>query len=356
MTGAFTILFSLGSMFALSSFYIGNFRVHNVFAGEDEYENREFEQHSEDKEEIEDKEDSHEEEYKKEESEDESEIDEEDDESYEKEGYISGHIEYEDDEDADEEGFDEDRDDDSDEFDDEDYSAVETVDNADGTITNRYTKIDGNETMIREVNQDANGNKISEKVFEKDMNSNELKLKLYDIYGERISQYELKIKNGSVAKIHYEGGEISGKIRYRVDGKEFVIKDEKGDIKVGLEDEDFRIARNGKLVISSFPMQVDGINGDITIVTPNGNVVLTAMPDVIVDKATEDGNIDILGKVELKERDQLEYEVQGIDYQKLLGIFTVEIPVKLEYNAQTGEIVGRDSGGFFNILLNIFSF
>ncbi len=242
----------------------------------------------------------------------------------------------------------------------EDASIVrETINNPDGTTTNRYTKTEGSEISVTEVTYDANGNKIMEKKMEKEGEQEEFKLKFYDIYGQSIAQYELKSKNGAVVKIEYEEDGKEGKVKYNAGSKEFVIEfdgEDDGEVKIKSDGEFFRISKEGSVAFTSFPMQINEATGDITITTSNGDVVLKAMPDNIMEKATENGDMEIVEKIELDEDGELEYRIQGIDFQKLLGIFTVEIPVEMTYNAQTGDLLDKSSGGFFSTILNFFSF
>ena len=251
-----------------------------------------------------------------------------------------------------------------DEKDDEDSNddeiiSQEVLKNADGTTTKRLMKKDGEEIKIVEITYDSSGNKIMEKKMEKSNNEKEFKIKTYDVYGKKVAEYELKSKNGAIVKVEYKEGDAEGKVKFNIEKKEFSIKSENkedGDVKIKMDGNDFEIVKSGIVAITDVPMKIDSSTGKIKVTTAKGDVVLKYMPDVIVKKIKEKGSMDLVNKVELQDDNQLKYRVQGVDFQKLLGIFTVDIPMSLTYDSQTGSLLSESTDGFFSKILNIFSF
>ncbi len=126
-------------------------------------------------------------------------------------------------------------------------------------------------------------------------------------------------------------------------------------MRVRLSENNFIISKNGADVLSRFPLTVDDETGDIYVQTPKGEVLLGIMPDAIVEKAQSSDDIDEVETLELETEDNLEYKLTGTKSGDLLGIFAIQIPSTLVYDADTGEFLRMEDQTILTKLLNFLS-
>ena len=79
------------------------------------------------------------------------------------------------------------------------------------------------------------------------------------------------------------------------------------------------------------------------------------MPDAIVEKAQSSDDIDEVETLELETEDNLEYKLTGTKSGDLLGIFAIQIPSTLVYDADTGEFLRMEDQTILTKLLNFLS-
>ncbi len=157
------------------------------------------------------------------------------------------------------------------------------------------------------------------------------------------------------------------RVKFDVEKQELVVRSNESDsesdedkLRIKMRGENFLLTRNGADALSKFPLIVDDATGQVLVQTPNGEISLGVMPDTIIEKAEASENIDNVSGVELEVGDastgsSLEFKMFGTKSEKLLGMFTLQIPSIVIYNAQTGEFV-RDEKTFVTKLLDLFSF
>lgn len=249
----------------------------------------------------------------------------------------------------------------------------EFVKNADGTITEirREMKSDG-KISVRYVTRDANGNKLEDRRGEYDPKEGEekIRIKTYDQFGNQLSDFEMETKDGKKLEVQVKEGEQDvAHVKYDVDDEELEIRTGNSDFAmadedVGLENkikiraagDQFLITRQGVGVEANFPIIVDNATGKIFVKTPVGDVELKAMPDTIVEKAKAAKSVDVVEDVSLASDDEdVHYVVTGTRFERLLGLFTVNIPSRLRFDAQTGDFV-QSQEPFFSRVLDLFSF
>lgn len=252
----------------------------------------------------------------------------------------------------------------------------EYIQNEDGTFTEvRREQKDDGEVKVRFTTFDAAGNKIQVEKYESREGEEKSRVKVYDESGEKLSDYRLETKDGKEIDLRLKEGEVVlARVNFDVEKNQLVIKstsqddegnvipgDEKDVIKISAVGENFVINRSGASVLSRFPLSVDDETGVIFVDTPAGDVTLNAMPDTIVEMVRVSDDIDQVSTVELEtneietEGTNLEYLVTGTKSEKLLGLFNVQIPSKLVYDAETGQFLRNDMG-FTTRVLDLFSF
>ncbi len=87
------------------------------------------------------------------------------------------------------------------------------------------------------------------------------------------------------------------------------------------------------------------------IETVKGEMEVENDPDEVINDLVDEGLIDTPTSFEAKEnRNKVEYEIQGTDSKRLLGIFNVVIPKVLTVSAETGEVVSTGQNVWSRIL------
>ena len=149
---------------------------------------------------------------------------------------------------------------------------------------------------------------------------------------ETESEDEVKIEDE-------DGSPLKIKIKSKSGGKEFEFESE------------------GISAQSNFPLSVNPETNELIVTTPNGEKVVTILPDQAISNMLENGKITsvLSSQIEEGENGQLEYQVEGEDQEKLLGIFKVKIHKRLIVSAQTGEEISSQLD-FLNKLLDALSF
>lgn len=188
----------------------------------------------------------------------------------------------------------------------------------------------------------------------------------------------IETKNGeAVIKIE---GEEDHELR---EGEEVEIHEEgeQEGIKIKKLENGFVVARNKVGALSRFPVSVDPTTGELTIITPAGEKVVTILPDDAVENILAANIFDrVLGKFSeeaservegtspaspKEERQEVEititddgkvaYEVEGVKEEKFLGIIDVLVPKVAVVSADTGEVIALRQN-FLSRLLDILSF
>ncbi len=178
-------------------------------------------------------------------------------------------------------------------------------------------------------------------------------------------------KNGVKIKIEKEDGKLMLKKEYQ-DGKEekmgedkmIKVKEKRGEELTIENDKQETILRRGKVKArTNFPLSINPDTNELVVTTPAGSKVVSVLPDTAVKALVDNGVLstvekDSTGEAVAKlteENNQLMYEVQGENKQRILGLFSVNIPKKVKISAQTGKIVKVEQP-FFAKILNLFAF
>lgn len=92
--------------------------------------------------------------------------------------------------------------------------------------------------------------------------------------------------------------------------------------------------------------------GKTIIETASGEVEVENDPEDTVNDLVENGLIDNPTTIEVKEneREKVEFEIQGTDSKKFLGIFEVVIPKTITVSSETGEVVSTNQNVWSRII------
>lgn len=247
----------------------------------------------------------------------------------------------------------------------EETKTVETVVNTDGTTSEIKRESSNGETEVEIRTFDSSGRLLeTRKVETEKEGQQEVEVKTFGPLGNVLKEMKLETEQGEVDLSIKEGELNISKVEY--DPAEGVLEVKAGDegtadgqnkLKIKALGNNFRLERAGIGVLTNFPLTVNDDTGEVFVQTPAGEVNLKAMPDTIVQKARLADKIDEVDEVTLasEETAELEYVLSGTKAEKLLGVFNLQIPVQLVYDAQAGEFV-KSNQSFVSRLLDLFSF
>lgn len=111
---------------------------------------------------------------------------------------------------------------------------------------------------------------------------------------------------------------------------------------------------------SQFPLSVDKNTSELKVTTPAGVKIVAILPDQAVKNMLASGQISqILQNTQtgqnqiqlvLDSNGNLLYEIGGVKYKKLLGIFTIKIDKTGQVSAENGGVVGINQSVFSKLL------
>lgn len=248
---------------------------------------------------------------------------------------------------------------------------TETVLNSDGTTSVVETEIEGDEIKKEIKTYDASGNKIKVEKYESEEGEEKSRVSVYDIAGNKVSDIRLETEDGKELELRVKEGETElSRVKFDVEKQELLVRTSESSgsadfdqaaLKIKLAGENFTLTRKGVDATSKFPLVVDDVTGRIFVQTPAGEITLNVMPDTILEKAQASEDIDTITDIELtaandaNASDQLEFTLTGTKSQKLLGIFELQVPSVVVYDAQTGEFI-KSEQSFITKVLDLFSF
>ncbi len=97
---------------------------------------------------------------------------------------------------------------------------------------------------------------------------------------------------------------------------------------------------------SNFPLKVDESTGNVVVVTPNKEVVLGNMPDVIVQKALDAGTLNTVTTVNINadSDSNVDMVLNGSKNYSVFGIINFQLNKTLTVDAQTGSVKNVEQG------------
>jgi hypothetical protein len=131
-------------------------------------------------------------------------------------------------------------------------------------------------------------------------------------------------------------------------------------VKIGVLGEKFLIEEDGTLALTDFPIKIDPLRAELSVVTDSGHRILPFLPKEAFEVALR---AKIISKqkegetMQLTEggRGELAYQIPGERTINLLNLFKIDIPVSTSVSALTGEILSIDQPTWLRILGFVFS-
>lgn len=229
----------------------------------------------------------------------------------------------------------------------------------------------------------ANDDNIDEDedVSDEDSLESEQETEIETADGQKI---KTKVKNGITTKIEIERGELKLKYEYKNGQLELKVENEDGEevdldedelneleveTETELEDEGVEVeaisedtmafTKNQFSAITNFPLSIDVGTNLLILSTPEGQRIVTVLPDQAIQSLLETGIVntidtsldaqvlDQLGssngviKLELKNKD-IVYRIKGKKEHKILGLIPVSSPTTAFVSANSGDVVAQE--------------
>ncbi len=129
------------------------------------------------------------------------------------------------------------------------------------------------------------------------------------------------------------------------------IEDEDGT-ETETEEESETVSSDGTVNKFKLKIKTRTANGKTIVETVSGEVEVENNPEDTVNELVENGLIDEPTSIEVKmnNREKVEFEIQGTDSKKFLGIFNVVIPKVLTVASDTGEVVSTNQNVWSRII------
>ena len=178
-------------------------------------------------------------------------------------------------------------------------------------------------------------------------------------------EFEREIfKNGVKIKLEYKDGKLVIKREYADGQEEYVGEDKEvdvenqrvGKIRLKVEGENELVIQGKKVKAKlELPVSVNPDTNELVVTTPAGSKVVTVLPDQAVDRILGKA-VEVVNQVKLTNyQEEPAYEVEGVEEQRLLGLFKVRISKKVIVSATTGEVMATQQS-LMSKLLDLFAF
>lgn len=252
-------------------------------------------------------------------------------------------------------------------------------------IQNAPIRIFSKPTITKTKTENVSSAGLKAKTKSED-NKRETEIETLD--GQKI---KTKIEDDGTTKIEVENGSV--KLKYVAENGIMVLKAEnesgkeinlaendldelEDSLSDELENEGIDISTaSGKTTFSknsiaastNFPLSIDVVTKQLVVATPQGQKIVTVLPDVavsnllrtgivnMIDSSTDTGTSSDLGTldgvVRLTVRDnESVYEVKGAKKQKLFGVIPVSTPKTVFVSTKTGEPIAQEESLLSNII------
>lgn len=130
-------------------------------------------------------------------------------------------------------------------------------------------------------------------------------------------------------------------------------------LKIKSSDGEFQFEQEGSHIQTqaNFPVSVDAVTRELTITTPAGVKTVTVLPDQAVANLIANGFLSSQTNVEIEtdEANEPVYQIEGVKFEKFLGLFNAGIEKTIKVSAKSGEILATNQS-IFNRILDLLSF
>ncbi len=226
------------------------------------------------------------------------------------------------------------------------------------------------------IDDDSDEDQVDE-----DSNENEQETEIETVDGQKI---KTKIKNGITTKIEIERGELKLKYEFKNGQLELKVENEDGEeveldedelneledeTETELEDEGVEVeaisedtvafTKNQISAVTDFPLSIDVGTNLLILSTPEGQRIVTVLPDQAIQSLLETGVVNTIDtstdkqaldqletsnnvvKLELKNKD-IVYRIKGTKEHKILGFIPVNSPTTAFVSANSGNVVAQE--------------
>lgn len=128
------------------------------------------------------------------------------------------------------------------------------------------------------------------------------------------------------------------------------IEDE--DVETEFEEESETISADGTVNKFKLKIKTRTVAGKTVIETASGEVEVEKDPDEAINELVASGIIDepVSFEAKVNNREKVEFEIQGTDSKRFLGIFKIVIPKLITVSSETGEVVSTNQNAWSRIL------
>lgn len=211
--------------------------------------------------------------------------------------------------------------------------------------------------VLSESDENKEDEKNEEKVEEK---SNEKSEDKKEVKSEERKEDEKSKSNSDRIRINSkveidtdDDDDLSDDVNDDIDKKDTDDEDEVDDeTETEFEEESEIVSPDGS--VNKFKLKIKSRTkaGKTVIETAAGEVEVSNSPEDVVSDLVENGLFDDPISIEVKENEneKVEFEVQGTDSKKFLGIINVIIPKTITVSSETGEVVSTNQNIWSRIL------
>lgn len=198
-------------------------------------------------------------------------------------------------------------------------------------INNRGVLSDSDENKVEEIKKEEKKDEKKDENKEKEQKKVETKVK---------TENEQRLTTGKI-----EIDEVENENEAKNDAKD--DKDEpedKTEIESEFEQESETASSDGSVNKFKFKLKTRTVNGKTIIETANGEMEVKSSPEDSVDNLVNIGVLDTPTSFEAKTNNnsKIEFEVQGVEVKKLLGLFEVNLPKTVTVDSETGTVVNTN--------------
>lgn len=221
-----------------------------------------------------------------------------------------------------------------------------------------------NQSVLSESSESGDENQAQEdKKMDESKDSKDVEVKNNDNNRENksdLSQESKNEENDLEDEVENEK-EIDDSQNEDQDMDEAEIESEDGSklkIKIKSNGDEFEFESKGENVNvkSDFPLSVNSETNELTVTTPAGVKVVAILPDQAVNNILTNQKLTVVTSTNINEGEngELEYQVEGQDEQRLLGLFNVKIRKTFTISATTGQELSNQTD-FLNKILDLLS-
>lgn len=197
-------------------------------------------------------------------------------------------------------------------------------------VTNRQNVLsDSDENKVEEIKNEEKKEETKQ-VERKEVEKEETKEKIE-------TKSEVKLTTG---KIKVDGVEDEDEAKNDLDDDKNET-DNKTEEESEFEQESETVSSDGTVSKFKFKLKTKTVNGKTIIETAKGEMEVKNNPEDSMNDLVNDGVIDTPTSFEAKTNkdNKVEFEVQGVEIKRLLGLFEVNLPKTVTVDAETGDVV-----------------